>query len=735
MSDHLQENSMMGVEGMYRTIVTLVLLLVGQTGAAIGQQLPDHLPKSLQLAPQDAAFYGSLLNLRQQWDQVLQSEPVKEIVAHPAVQRWTAGLEQEWKKAGGQAAQVRTMMRVPLVQDLLALLQEMATEEMFWFADSRMDGFLVECNKLMSEMTESLGSGNPEMLMRWFENLDKSRIDKIPVPTLVVGWKIDDQNRALGLLDQLQGIMLLGIGNVPGLNQVTDAFQRIEDDRGTRLVLQLSAEVVPWDLIPSGTDQQEVIFEKLQELLEGRTLTIGFGLLDEYLVMTVSEKAVQVKELGSGAPLSAHPHLADVLAAPPGKLTSIGYQSDASAKASFDVTWNRYFSRLYRSLAPALTLSNEGKLPEWLEPLEDDLEWLDSEIGQHVPEFKGYTSYSYLIDEGQEGWIQRRSRPVLLDGSKPLTILNHLGGEPMIFLAQRHQYRPEWFGSARKIVQKLRNYLEGLAESETVSASDAQRLSMLLDEQWPNLEQIANAWQDKFLPGTRDGQFAIAISSGNLAQRRWASLMPESSEALPFPEAMLVTGVSDSQLVEDGFVATYQAANQTVDVLRKINPGSIPADYSIPLPDHETISTGDRFFYPIPDSCPAPKEMAPQVRLGKQWLSIGYSDVQCGAAQEEVALKDRAFWWDGSQAMAGASHIHLGKILETLSPWVRYGVGQVFDGDLDRNLLERAPESLQLTAGELIEIIEPLKRLGSWTATTEAKDQGSMVHWRFLHTR
>jgi hypothetical protein len=726
---------MMGIEGMYRTIVTLVLLLICQTGAGIAQQLPDHLPKSLQLAPRDAAFYGSLLNLRQQWDQVVRSEPVQAMISHPAFQRLKEGLEQEWKKAGGQAAQVRTMMRVPLVQDLLALLQEMATEEMFWFADAKMDQFLVEFNRLISEANESMGSGNPEMLIRWYENLVKARIDAIPVPTLVVGWKIEDQNRALGLLDQLQGIVLLGIGNVPGLNQVTDAFQRIEDDRGTRLVLQLSADVVPWDLIPSGTDQQEVIFEKLQELLEGRTLTIGFGLLDEYLVMTVSEKAVQVKELGSGISLAAHPHLADVIAAPPGKLTSIGYQSDSSAKASFGVTWNNYFSRLYRSLGPALTLANNGELPEWLEPLEEDLEWLDSEIGQHVPEFKGYTSYSYLIDEGQEGWIQRRSRAVLLDGSKPLSILDHLGGDPMIFLAQRHQYHPEWFGSARKIVRKMRIYLEGLSESETLSASDAQRLSILLDEQWPNLEQIANAWQDKFLPGTRDGQFAIAVASGNLAQRQWASWMPESSEALPVPEAMLVTGVSDSQLVEDGFVATYQAANQTVDVLRKINPGRIPDDYSIPLPDHETIPTGDRFFYPIPDNCPAPKAMTPQVRLGKQWLSIGYSDPQCGAALEGTPLKDRAFWWDGSQPMAGASHIHLGKILESILPWVRYGVGRVVDGDLDRNLLERAPESLRLTAGELFEITEPLKRFGSWTATTESKEQGSMVHWRFLHTR
>jgi hypothetical protein len=127
--------------------------------------------------------------------------------------------------------------------------------------------------------------------------------------------------------------------------------------------------------------------------------------------------------------------------------------------------------------------------------------------------------------------------------------------------------------------------------------------------------------------------------------------------------------------------------------------------------------------------------MSPQVRLGKQWLSIGYSDVQGGAAQEGVRLKDRAFWWDGSQAMAGASHIHVGKILEMLSPWVRYGVEQVVDGDLDRNLLERAPESVRLTAGELFEIIEPMSRFGSWTATTESKDEGSLVHWRFLHTR
>ena len=61
---------MMGVEGMHRTIVTTVLLLVGHAVSAIAQQLPDHLPKSLQLAPKDAAFYGSLLNLRQQMDQV-----------------------------------------------------------------------------------------------------------------------------------------------------------------------------------------------------------------------------------------------------------------------------------------------------------------------------------------------------------------------------------------------------------------------------------------------------------------------------------------------------------------------------------------------------------------------------------------------------------------------------------------------------------------------------------------
>lgn len=683
---------------------------------------------ALRLAPKDADFFTSTMRMKEQWSRVIESDVAKEIMKSEWVQKTVSKYKEEWDKGGGQTAQVKMYLKTPLVQELLALAEEMFSDEFFILGDGQFSKFYVEANSLQKDLQSIIQSEGPEGVYDWIDELEKKDIDAIPIPTFVMGFKIDDTERALNLMDQLQGIISLGLNSVPQLAPISESFERVEDQRGTRLVITLASSMIPWDELPAGDEDQELVIEKMREVLEGRQISFSFGTLDKYLIFSVSETQAKIAELGERGSLAQNPLLKPLMDKSSEKIIGVGYVSDELNDAQFESQLNHYFSKLYLQIEPMIDQAFGEDIPEFLDPLEDDLEWLDENIGKFVPKFKGSLNFAILKGDSQEGYSYTRTKASLLDGSKPLDILQHVGESPVMMVALRHQYHPEWFQLSREIVKKAKNYLEGFRDSGMVDEGNKNELNLVLDKGWPILARVADIIESKFLPATKDGQHAWVLSLGNLKSKQWVKDMPESKNPLPLPEFATVTSLSDKDLLVSGFVELFSVFDSVVETVREVNPDSVPSGYAIPRPEKSSDGT---YRYAIPDDCPVPKEMAPQVSIDEKVMVTTYSDKQTAALSSTKKLKVGSNLIDPSKPMAAASFIDLGTMSEMATPWIRYAFELQFP-DEDAVLNEDVPDMPAMKVKDVMQIWGAFSKLGKFSSTTTVEKDGStLTHWSY----
>jgi hypothetical protein len=335
-----------------------------------------------------------------------------------------------------------------------------------------------------------------------------------------------------------------------------------------------------------------------------------------------------------------------------------------------------------------------------------------------------------MTDKGQEGYVYNRTKAVIFDGSKKLDVLNHVGGDPALFLAFRNQYHPEYFATARSIVQKSRNYLDGIASSDLVGGDEKRNLEMFLEHGWPILKRLADVWDSKFLPAMKDGQHAFVLTQGNLSSRQWAKDMPESDEPLPLPELAGIHGVSDEGLMIDGFVQLFE----TIDSLlaHASEAGELPPNTTVPRPVEGSVSKGTKYMYAIPDDCPAPKEMAPQAVFVDGMMITSYSDKLTDALVSSKSLAVGTDVIQASKPMASAAYVDFGSITTMIRPWLRYGMLQA-NGDLESLVVPEEGKFPGLTGDDVLELWDCLKYAGSMASTTTTSDDGSTVtHWTYV---
>ena len=706
-------------------------------GASIGLAIPTawatDLKKdtSLALVPPDADFYSSSLRLKEQWTRFLGSKFVDEIKQVEVVQQVIQKIRDEWDAAEGPIGQAKAYLKTPLVQDFLALAEEMASQEVFVMGDGHFSKCIMEMVQMQQEISTIVNSDGPEGVLAWIDSLTKEEFDEIPVPTFVIGFRINDQERALTILDQLQGIVAAGIGMVPQLAPVSEAFDRVEDSRGTRLVLTLTSDMIPWDQIPDQGEEQQQVFEKFRELFEDREITLTFGQLDSYVIIAFSEGQKPIAELGKSGSLLDNPQLQPLKDKAGEDISAIMYVSDKMSDAQFQANFKDYFSKQYANLAPLIENEFGDDLPEFLENLEDDLAWLDERMDGFVPEFKGSLGFAFLTSTGQEGYTYNRTEDVLFDGSKKLDILQHVGKDPYAFFACREQYHLDWLKFAREVAQKCKGYLEAALDAEVIEGEQAQQTELFLEKGWPLLSRLADLVEQNFVPAMKDGQHAWVLQFGNLESEQWFKEMPRSDEPLPLPELAFTAGVSDKQLLIDGFVGVFSWGDSIVELLRELEPNSVPEGYSIPRPEHASHSKGDKYLYAIPDNCPAPKEMAPQAIIDDHYMICTYSEKLANEVSNSSSLAAAAKSIEAGQNLANASYVDFGRIAKAMTPWVRYAIiTQV--GDLDAMVIPEEDTFPGMSGKSVMQIWSAFSHMGTFASSTTIDKKGSVIHWTYV---
>jgi len=377
-------------------------------------------------------------------------------------------------------------------------------------------------------------------------------------------------------------------------------------------------------------------------------------------------------------------------------------------------------------------LEEDSEIKDFLEDVSGDLGWMDEAIAKFVPKFQGSLSLTFLTDDGWERHDHLRTKDVLMDASSKLVSLEHVGGDPLMMVATKLQDHPEYFQLIRKIVQKAKARFDEAVEvdwSELNDDVDIKEAKQVVDIAWPFLVRIADTWEKKFLP-SMSGEHAIILSAGNLVAEQWIKDMPPSSEPLPLIELATVTALKDKALFQSGFEDLFSIGDDIVDMMRKQDPNSVPAGYSIPRPTKSQTSLGDKFGYPIPTDYPVPKEMMPQMLFSSDFAVGTYSDKQAEALATSTPLKIAQGIIDVSANQANASYIAFGRLFQFATPWLRYAMSQSME-DLNDSIKDPSmPEDFSnydLTANDVLALYGVLGSIGDLASSTISNGSGGTV--------
>src|SRR5262249_35015088 len=90
----------------------------------------------------------------------------------------------------------------------------------------------------------------------------------------------------------------------------------------------------------------------------------------------------------------------------------------------------------------------------------EDVAKLGADIKKAIPEPGPIVSFSYLTPRGYEVYSYDSSVNHSIDGSKPLSLIEHVGGSPLVAIVGRGQYAPENYDTMVKWVKVFHGYFE-----------------------------------------------------------------------------------------------------------------------------------------------------------------------------------------------------------------------------------------------------------------------------------
>ncbi len=245
-----------------------------------------------------------------------------------------------------------------------------------------------------------------------------------------------------------------------------------------------------------------------------------------------------------------------------------------------------------------------GKKVAAMAALPDDLaKKVDKDIDSVVDGFikglvKPDASFSYSVRTAR-GWetFAYDTTPTRSSSTKPLTLLNHLGGNPILAAVWRSGTAGDDYKVLAKWVSILADDAEKIALVKLPGSE--QVLAKVRQDVFPLFRELGEITEQLWLPATADGQEGIVIDA-KWTSRQWHAAMPSTDSAMPFPELSVVLGVSDGEKLGKALQGYRLTINKLIARAREFAPPDTIPEFEIPSPKIEEKDGRTYAFYPLP---------------------------------------------------------------------------------------------------------------------------------------
>ena len=556
-------------------------------------------------------------------------------------------------------------------------------------------------------------------------------VDQIVVPDVVWGFKTTKLDAATSQLKRIEVLAKLVTQANP---ELADALKRQKVAGGEVITFTLKPDAnLIREAIPGIEDYQQEL-EKVFDKVAGLEIVVGLGVIGDRVILSIGDSIDHLEKLavaGSNrrALLATKP-FEPLLAHQTKPLTGISYLSESMQKAlapsGADIEQLADLSD---------TIADLADLPDGAaEEARQSLGKIAEGYKRRLPVPGAWMSFSFLSEQGYEGYAWDWSKNLPFDGSKRLELLEHTGGAPLAAAAFRVKNDPaqfedfaSWTDMGWSFFQK---YLLPKADD------DQRELIEELDEHLAPLgAKFAGIIRSKILPSLADGQVAFVIDGKSTTKRPHMAL-PSAVEPLPLLEPAIVLGLDDPKLFRDGMSDLFELADELVDAVREINPDALPAEYRVPDPVKTKAEGGTLWSFPLANSG-LDEKVQPSIGVGDDAAVLSFLPVQAGRLLLESRLETGSQLSKFEEPLVGAAVLDFAGLVDAVQPWfvylARYGCAQQRDGTVDPES-ELGPDDENEQAKDALAqakvVFEAIKSLRVAVAETAMQSDAMVTHWQ-----
>lgn len=652
----------------------------------------DKLDTSLKLIPADAAFYSSMLRNREQVEAFLRSNAWAKIQSMPSVQMGLALYDAQAQQPGTPVSKFQTAQQNPEVKKLINLAADMGSNEIFVYGNENFSDFVELMQCMASSMRygpakleaagKAEGSKKDKMQAKLVLQTLIDHVDLVEFPDLLIGFRLKKPaaaNEALIKLETILNISLEAIPNLKGhLNKETI------DDR-EYLVLRLDGNMIPWKEVPMDELKEiaddEAGLQKLVEHVKNMEFVLVMGVRDNDLLISLGSSIDCIKNLGSSQRLIDLPEFKPLEKFADKRLTGIGY---VNKELNEQINNNgKNIDDLQDFLAEMIPLA---KFPEaQSDQLTKDVESLADDLKDMLPEVGPIMALTFLTDNGYEGYQYAWGKYPDRDGSKPLGLLKHMGGNPILGIVHRGKVSAEHDDKMAKWMNIGWKYIEELALPR-IPEKDRSKVTALVNDLKPLLKRLGAATHDMLLPALADGQIGLVIDA-KLTSKQLQTSLPAYEKELPVLEPALVLGVSNAELLRKAISEFRGVYNDLIDLIGKQKdlPPEVAANinnYKWPEAKVDKIAGGSIFSYPLPQKWGVDKNIVPNAGLSDKVAVLTLSPKQTDRLLNETPLKVGGVLSNIDRPLAGAGWIDFNELIRAATPWINYALEQMSEEQL-----------------------------------------------------
>jgi hypothetical protein len=691
---------------------------------ALAACLPAHAaePASFQWVPDDVSFYGTMLRNGQQWEAMTKSNAWARLKSLPIVKQYTE-LAKGQLSDNPQMALVKQIMDQPENKELIQLLNNLTADEVFMIGGHNWGDLLELYNKVntaqnlgplqmiasgKADFTDNYGKLQNKALLTALANNSKL----IKIPDLIIGFKTPDPKKAENQLKRLETLA----GFLVGLSEpLKNKFKRVQIGSGTFLTLELDGSLIPWDQIPfDDLDLDKDQVKKLRGTLEKLTLHIHLGVSGDYVLLSLAGSPGLLGKLGGKGPkLGDREEFKPLAKYADKKLNSVGYTSKALRQsAQTDPRDLDAVVELTKALLEKVELDEKQK-----KKLIKDVAELMSEAKKSTPEVGASLSFAFSTDKGQEGYSIEYGK--FAEKAKPLTLLNHLGGSPLIAGVFRSETDLESYKTMVKVITTIYDHADEIAKTKLEGDAKEHYLKVT-KAALPLLKRLDEITRTLYLPAVADGQVGMVIDA-KWKSKQWIKAAPRLPIEAPMLEFGLIVGVSDSEKLVKAMTAYGKLFEDAVDVVRELAPDGKVPEIKIPAP--ETVKKGGAtlYYYPLPDHLGLDERVAPTAGVGPKVavLTLSHQHADRLLASKPIQKKDTAFETD--RPLLAATIFNWAGIVDALEPWAEVAIDMMpveeqEKGDKDVEAPKKlTPKEIKAHMKTIVEVLKVYK--GTTTAT------------------